>query len=69
MTATAVGQPPPLEFAPTFKGVISNLGQPLNTTYTNTIKSSNSQHKLIPMKQVAYLLGEPRIVWEEEEVE
>uniref|UniRef100_M1DHN1 DUF4283 domain-containing protein n=1 Tax=Solanum tuberosum TaxID=4113 RepID=M1DHN1_SOLTU len=69
MTAAPVGKPPPLEVAPTPKGIINNLGRPLNMTCANAIKPRNSQHKPIPMKQVAYLHGEPKIVWEEEEVE
>ncbi|KAH0776599.1 hypothetical protein KY290_008010 [Solanum tuberosum] len=67
MTAAAVGKPPPLEVAPTPQRVINNLGQPSNTTHTNTTKPKNPQYKPIPMKQVRYLHGKPRI-WKEEEV-
>ncbi|KAK4706365.1 hypothetical protein R3W88_034060 [Solanum pinnatisectum] len=37
-------------------------------TYANTIKPQSPQYKPVPMKQIAYLHGEPRIIWEEEEV-
>uniref|UniRef100_A0A0V0ITN9 Putative ovule protein n=1 Tax=Solanum chacoense TaxID=4108 RepID=A0A0V0ITN9_SOLCH len=37
-------------------------------TYANTIKPRSPQYKPVPMKQITYLHGEPRIIWEEEEV-
>ncbi|KAG5614280.1 hypothetical protein H5410_014104 [Solanum commersonii] len=69
MATVAVGQPPPVEVAPTPQGVINNLGQPSTTSYANTIKPKSPPHKPVPMKQIAYLHGEPKRVWEEEEVE
>lgn len=69
MATMAVGQPSPVEVAPTSHGVINNIGQPSTVSYANTIKTKNPDYKPIPMKQIVYLHGEPRIVWEEEEVE
>ncbi|KAG5600513.1 hypothetical protein H5410_031883 [Solanum commersonii] len=69
MATVAVRQPPLVEVAPTPQGVINNLGQPSTKSYANTIKPKSPPHKPVPMKQIAYLHGEPRIVWEEEEVE
>lgn len=37
-------------------------------TYANTIKPTQPAHKPLPLKQIAYQHGEPRIVWEEEEI-
>lgn len=68
MATAAVGQPPPLEVGPTLRTTINNLGQPSTTTYVNTIKPKNPQYKPVQMKQITHLHGEPRIVWEEEEV-
>ncbi|KAH0665726.1 hypothetical protein KY290_027962 [Solanum tuberosum] len=69
MATAAVGQPPPVEVALTPQGVINNLGHPSTTSYANTIKRKSPPHKPVPMKQIAYLHGEPRIVWEDEEVD
>lgn len=38
-------------------------------SYTSTLLSPKSQHKPIPLKQVSFLHGEPKIVWKEDEVD
>ncbi|KAG5571022.1 hypothetical protein H5410_060788 [Solanum commersonii] len=48
--------------------IISNTGQTSTTSFANTLKPVTTQHKPIPLKHIAYLHGEPRVVWEEEEV-
>ncbi|KAG5616665.1 hypothetical protein H5410_016489 [Solanum commersonii] len=48
--------------------IINNIGKPSTMTYANTIKPRSPQYKPVPMKQIAYLHGEPRIIWEEKEV-
>ncbi|WMV09222.1 hypothetical protein MTR67_002607, partial [Solanum verrucosum] len=38
-------------------------------TYANAIKPSQPQSKSLPLKQIAYLHGEPHIIWKGEEVD
>lgn len=45
------------------------LEEPRRIPYTNTLKPSQPHYKPTPLKQIAYLHGESRIVWEEGEVE
>ncbi|KAG5577076.1 hypothetical protein H5410_057210 [Solanum commersonii] len=68
MAMTAVGQPPPLEVEPTLH-ILSNTGQPQQSFFANTIKPNKPVHKPIPMKQITYLHGEPRVIREEDEVD
>ncbi|KAH0717073.1 hypothetical protein KY285_013104 [Solanum tuberosum] len=65
MALLAVGQSPPVEAVPTAQLITED---PLKKTYANTLKPIQPQYKPIPLKQIAYLHGEPKIVWEEEEV-
>ncbi|KAH0643590.1 hypothetical protein KY289_034564 [Solanum tuberosum] len=65
MAMLAVGQSPLMEAGPTTQVIIED---PLKKSYANILKPPQSQYKPIPLKQIAYLHGEPRIVWEEEEV-
>uniref|UniRef100_M1D9E2 Uncharacterized protein n=1 Tax=Solanum tuberosum TaxID=4113 RepID=M1D9E2_SOLTU len=70
MATAAVGQPPPVVGdGPTPQEAFTNANRTIAPSYANTLKPRSPQHKPIPMKQIAYLHGEPRIVWEEEEVE
>ncbi|KAH0746415.1 hypothetical protein KY285_008072 [Solanum tuberosum] len=68
MAMTAVGQPLPLEVEPTLH-ILSNTGQPQQPLFANTLKPNKPIHKPIPMKQITYLHGEPRVIWEEDEVD
>ncbi|WMV59325.1 hypothetical protein MTR67_052710 [Solanum verrucosum] len=65
MAMLAVGQPPPVGAGPTAPLLRE---EPLKLTYADVIKPHPSQYNALPLKQIAYLHGEPRIVWEEEEV-
>ncbi|KAH0686127.1 hypothetical protein KY289_016883 [Solanum tuberosum] len=68
MAMMAVGQPPPLEVGPPLH-ILSNTGQTSTISFANTIKPNKPTHKPIPMKQVTYLHGEPRVIWEEDKVD
>ncbi|KAG5577887.1 hypothetical protein H5410_058021 [Solanum commersonii] len=68
MAMMAVGQPSPLEVGPPLH-ILSNTGQTSTTSFANTIKPNKPTHKPIPMKQVTYLHGEPRVIWDEDEVD
>lgn len=61
MAMMAVGQPP----VEVRSAALTATKEPAKVMYANTIKP---QYKPIPLKQITYLHGEPRIVWEEEEV-
>ncbi|KAH0761354.1 hypothetical protein KY290_017427 [Solanum tuberosum] len=61
MANTASGQPP------------TEVGQPANTimpiaTYANTLKPTPSNTKPIPLKPISYLHGEPRVLWDQEDI-
>lgn len=69
MGIAAFGQPPPRqEVGPTFLVLHSNKDQPL-LIYVNVVKLNSSKHTSVLIKQIAYLHGEPRIIWKEEQVE
>ncbi|KAG5595474.1 hypothetical protein H5410_036706 [Solanum commersonii] len=65
MAMLAVGQSPSMEAGPTTQVIIED---PLKKSYANILKPPQSQYNPILLKQIAYLHGEPRIVWEEKEV-
>lgn len=44
-------------------------GVPEGRKYTNVLRPPTVLAKMIPMKPIAYLRGEPRVIWEEEEME
>ncbi|KAH0739408.1 hypothetical protein KY290_038113 [Solanum tuberosum] len=56
-------QPPPMEVGPTISMKV--IDKP---TYASTIKPAHPSCKHVPLKQISCLHGEPRIVWEEDEV-
>lgn len=63
---TVIGQPSLVGAGPkTLSGGEENP----KLSYANTQKPPKPQSKPITLKQVAYLHGEPKIVWEEKEVE
>ncbi|KAK4732458.1 hypothetical protein R3W88_025446 [Solanum pinnatisectum] len=64
MSILAVGQPPPVEVRP----ALAPIQTPV-VTYAQTVNSSAIVQQHMQLKPIAYLHGEPRIVWEEEEVE
>ncbi|KAK4737232.1 hypothetical protein R3W88_000929 [Solanum pinnatisectum] len=64
MATPAAGQPPIMEVGP-----VTIIPEPNKRSYANVIKPPQSQFKSLPLKQIAYLHGEPRIIWEEEEVD
>ncbi|KAG5591652.1 hypothetical protein H5410_042166, partial [Solanum commersonii] len=61
--------PPVVGDGPTPQEAFTNANRTIAPSYANTLKPRSPQHKPIPMKQIVYLHGEPRIVWEEEKVE
>ncbi|KAH0637783.1 hypothetical protein KY285_037455 [Solanum tuberosum] len=63
MAMMALGQPPPMEVGPTISMKV--IDKP---TYASTIKPAHPSCKHVPLKQISCLHGEPRIVWEEDEV-
>lgn len=65
MAMLVVGQPPLLEASPIESTMNSEISK-LN--YENVIKPQKSQYKPLLLKEIAGMHGEPRIVWEEEEV-
>ncbi|KAH0650566.1 hypothetical protein KY284_030478 [Solanum tuberosum] len=69
MATATVGQPLSGEIGPITQGITNTNGLPCTITYANKVKAKSSQYMPVPMKQVAYLHGEPRIIWEEKEVE
>ncbi|KAG5609471.1 hypothetical protein H5410_020752 [Solanum commersonii] len=64
MAIPAVGQPPPVEVRP----ALAPIQTPV-VTYAQTVNSSAIVQQHMQLKPIAYLHGEPKIVWEEEEVE
>ncbi|KAG5570641.1 hypothetical protein H5410_060407 [Solanum commersonii] len=54
MATTATGSPNPKSHKPTYAGLL----QPQTAT-----------KKFIPLKSIIYLHGEPKIIWEQEEIE
>ncbi|WMV15119.1 hypothetical protein MTR67_008504 [Solanum verrucosum] len=50
-------------------GPATIIPEPNKRSYANVIKPPQSQCKSLSLKQIAYLHGEPRIIWEEEEVD
>lgn len=67
MALIAIGQPLPV--VETGLTITSMLGVTKNSkiTYADTIKPM-PQTQEISLKQIAYLHGEPKVVWEEEEI-
>ncbi|WMV40633.1 hypothetical protein MTR67_034018 [Solanum verrucosum] len=63
MAMMAVGQPPPIEVGPTIS--MKAIDKP---THASTIKPAHPSCKPVPLKQISYLHGEPRVIWEEEKV-
>ncbi|KAG5581128.1 hypothetical protein H5410_051755 [Solanum commersonii] len=63
MAMMALGQPPPMEVGLTIS--MKAINKP---TYVSTIKPAHPSCKYVPLKQISCLHGEPRIVWEEDEV-
>lgn len=63
---TTIGQLSLIEAEPTAPVPVEEV---LKISYVDTLKPAKPQYKSIPLKQIAYLHGEPRIVWKEEEVE
>lgn len=60
-----------MEAGPTMN-ITSNNGQSSTSTYANSLSLAPPlplHYKLVPVKQIAYLHEEPRITWEEEEVQ
>lgn len=53
--------------SPRFEGETSRL--PEGRRYANILRPPAVPAKTIPMKLIAYLRGEPKVIWEEEEVE
>ncbi|KAF3641543.1 hypothetical protein FXO38_20374 [Capsicum annuum] len=66
MGLTTIGQLSLIEAEPTAPVAVEEV---LKISYVDTLKPAKPQYKSIPLKQIAYLHGEPRIVWKEEEVE
>ncbi|KAH0712333.1 hypothetical protein KY285_007891 [Solanum tuberosum] len=64
MAIPAVAQPPPVEIRP----ALALIQTPV-VTYAETMNSSAIVQQHMQLKPIVYLHGEPRIVWEEEEVE
>lgn len=66
MATLVVGQPPTMEF----RSAVTPMGVKVvpKMSYIDTIKPPNPQYKSILLKQVEHLHGEPRIVWEEDEI-
>uniref|UniRef100_M1DWF8 DUF4283 domain-containing protein n=1 Tax=Solanum tuberosum TaxID=4113 RepID=M1DWF8_SOLTU len=64
MATMAIGQPPSMEAClPT---MFNDHNKP---TYANTLVTQAQKSKPLPLKPITCLHGEPKIVWEEEEVE
>ncbi|KAF3628036.1 hypothetical protein FXO38_03314 [Capsicum annuum] len=69
MATVAVGQPPPLEIGSTIGNLCKETTQAL--TYANVINKDSATNIISSsynLNRIAYLHGEPRIVWEEEEI-
>ncbi|KAF3683615.1 hypothetical protein FXO38_00705 [Capsicum annuum] len=66
MALIVVDQPSTVEVGPTASLV--GVEKVPKMPYINTIKPSKPQYTPILLKHIAYLHGEPRIVWEEKEV-
>ncbi|PHU04829.1 hypothetical protein BC332_25651 [Capsicum chinense] len=66
MGLTTIGQLSLIEAEPTAPVPVEEV---LKISYVDTLKPAKPQYKSIPLKQIVYLHGEPRIVWKEEEVE
>ncbi|KAF3656234.1 hypothetical protein FXO38_14248 [Capsicum annuum] len=68
MALMVVGHPPPvMETGLATTSMLGIIENP-ETTYADTIKPLPQTHKPIPLKQIAYLHGELRVVWKDEEI-
>ncbi|KAH0743284.1 hypothetical protein KY290_031277 [Solanum tuberosum] len=61
---TTIGQPPAKEV-----GSTPVIAEGTTTSYADTLIAPITPHQTIPMKPLTYLHGEPKIVWEEEEIQ
>ncbi|KAK4737129.1 hypothetical protein R3W88_000826 [Solanum pinnatisectum] len=64
MATTTIGQPPSMEVGLPTMPTYHN-----KPTYANILSTHAQKTKSLPLKPIMYLHGEPKIVWEEEEVE
>ncbi|WMV59749.1 hypothetical protein MTR67_053134 [Solanum verrucosum] len=64
MATTSIGQPPLIEVGMPLKPTDQN-----KPTYASTLATHVQKTKPLPLKAITYLHGEPKIVWDEEEVE
>ncbi|KAH0713632.1 hypothetical protein KY289_009591 [Solanum tuberosum] len=62
--AMATGQPPAKEV-----GLTPVIAERTKASYADTLIAPITQHQTIPMKPLTNLHGEPKIVWEEEEIQ
>ncbi|KAG5581387.1 hypothetical protein H5410_052014 [Solanum commersonii] len=65
MATSTTGQPPPTGGD---RATIEANASP-NLNFLAPLRPTQPSAKPIPMKPVAYLHGEPRVIWEEDEVE
>ncbi|WMV39052.1 hypothetical protein MTR67_032437 [Solanum verrucosum] len=64
MAAMAIGQPPTVEVGQT-QGILEEK----KITYANTLAAPKPKHHNLRIKPLTYLHGEPKLVWDEEEVQ
>ncbi|KAH0716807.1 hypothetical protein KY290_013066 [Solanum tuberosum] len=64
MASMATGQPPPVEVGQT-QGPLEEI----KISYANTLVAPKKPHHSLQIKPLTYLHGEPKLVWEEEEVQ
>lgn len=66
MATIAGGQPPTVaDRLPIVDNIVCSEGR---KSYADVLQQQETKQVPIPMKQLTYLHGEPRVVWEEEEV-
>lgn len=69
MAITAVGKPPSSETGPTIGNITKGIADAGSYAHALNVKcGSNTNPTSYNLKQIAYLHGEPRIIWEEEKI-
>ncbi|KAG5606966.1 hypothetical protein H5410_028458 [Solanum commersonii] len=66
MANTAGGQPPSVAVVPSGDG--ESLRLEGKRSYVDVVHAQKVQHVSVPVKPITYLHGEPRVIWDEEEV-